>query len=549
MIIRTIPALIISIIVVYFFLLPWYITGIESESTSTLPITKPNDVLHEVPSTTPSSLPQVELSCPEQTCTCPEQSCPEQLCPTYSSSPPSPTAGSSSSPASPTDAAPSHKGINILTVGQALESTPLFTSPNGRYNLTLQPSGQLSLWDTYASSEVFASNTALYWPVTFSVVLAPNGLLELTWKNEKEEPYSGKPWSSVMLPDCDGIDPKTDEAAPVLELLDSGLLHIRSGEKTVCTLHKATQDHGRLAIVYAGYLRTYLQTCEGHMSKLVKPWTGSGGVDIHIYGYMEEVFHTDTDHPTREEIEGKLRECFGENLKTVTLVKEQVVEEHWTNASEGVLEKTCHNGDATKLDHHLNQYKMIWDAGRQMRRYMMQEGIRYDYILKTRLDLILHGEIPPLSELVDMVQDGSIVAPRVALDRNWYMMLHYGELVAGVSDIMAFGKASSMYTYLNLYEGWKEMITLEREEGFAKWSGHITHVFDKHARGDVEKCTPEESLAYWLGLYGIEVKTDWRFEMGLLRNQDGAFPRLGSKLGRIIFTCPEKGRKWLCPVW
>jgi hypothetical protein len=539
MIIRTIPALIISIIVVYFFLLPWYISGIESEST--LSITKPSTVLHEVPSApnaTPSSLSQVELSCPEQTC--PEQSCPEQLCPT-----------SSSSPASPTDAAPSHKGINILTVGQALESTP-FTSPDGRYNLTLQPSGQLSLWDTYTSSEVFASNTALYWPVTYSVVLSPNGVLELTWKNEKEQPYSGTPWASVMLQDCDGVDPKTtngNEEAPVLELLDSGLLHIRSGEKTICTLHKATNDHGRLAIVYAGYLRTYLQTCEGHMSKLVKPWTGSGGVDVHIYSYMEEVFHTDTDRPTREEIEGKLRECFGTNLKTVTLVKEQEVEEHWVNASEGVMGKTCHNGDATKLDHHLNQYKMIWDAGRRTRRYMMQEGIRYDYILKTRLDLILHGEIPPLSELVNMVQDGSIVAPRVALDHNWYMMLHYGELVAGVTDIMAFGKASSMHTYLNLYEGWKEMITLEREEGFAKWGGYITHGLDKHTGGNGEKCTPEESLAYWLGLHGIEVKTEWRFEMGLLRNQEGAFPRLGSKLGRIIFTCPDAGRKWLCPVW
>jgi hypothetical protein len=99
---------------------------------------------------------------------------------------------------------------------------------------------------------------------------------------------------------------------------------------------------------------------------------------------MEEVFHTDTDRPTREEIEAKLRECFGSNLKTVTLVNEQEVEEHWVNASQGVMEETCHNGDATKLDHHLNQYKMIWDAGRQMRRYMMQEGIRYDYILKTR---------------------------------------------------------------------------------------------------------------------------------------------------------------------
>jgi hypothetical protein len=534
MITRAIPALIISIIVVYFFLLPWYTTNIEP--VSSLSITKPSAVLHEVPSTpdaTPSSLQQEEQLCPEQ-------HCPEQICPTYSSS-----------PASPTQAAPSHKGVNILTVGQALESTP-FTSPDGTYTLTLQPSGQLSLWDTNTASEVFASNTALYWPVTYSVMLSPKGVLELTWKNETEKPYSGMPWASVMLPDCDGIDLKTtngDEEAPVLELLDSGLLHIRSGEKTICTLHKATNDHGRLAIVYAGYLRTYLQTCAGHSSKLVKPWTGSGGVDIHIYGYMEEVFHTDTDQPIREEIEAKLQECFGSDLKTVTLVNEQEVEEHWLNASEGVMEKKCHNGDATKLTHHLNQYKMIWEAGRQVRRYMMQEGIRYDYILKTRLDLILHGEIRPLSELVNMVQDGSIVAPRVALDRNWYMMLHYGELVAGVTDIMAFGKASSMYTYLNLYEGWKEMITLEREEGFAKWGGYITHVFDKHAGDEGEKCTPEESLAYWLGLHGIEVKTEWRFEMGLLRNQDGAFPRLGSELGRIIFTCPEKGRKWLCPVW
>jgi hypothetical protein len=484
-----------GIAVVYFFLIPWYESGIESPHS----ISKPGTFLQECTST-------------------------------------------------PDTAPPGN--VNILNAGQALESIRL-TSPNGRYTFGLQPSGQLSLWDKYTRSEVFVSNTAFHWPVTYSVVLSPTGVLELTWENKNEKPYNGLPWMSSMLADCDGMDPKTlkrDMVPPVLELFDSGLLQIRSGHRAICNLHRDAHDHGRLAIVYTGYLRTYLQTCSDHASKLIKPWEGSGGVDIHIYSYTEQVYHPNVDYPTKGEIEDELRKCFGPNLKTVTLVKWEDVREHWNDASKEVLGQSCEQ-HTLKLDRHLNQYKTIWAAGRQVKRYMMKEGVEYDYILKTRLDLLLHGNIPPLSELVKMAEDGSIVAPRVALDRNWYTMLHNGELIAGVTDIMAFGKATSMYTYLNLYEGWKEMITLEREEGAAKWVGFITHGFEKHGGGRRDMCSPEESLAYWLGLHKIGVKTEWRFEMGLLRNLDGAAPRLGNKLGHVVFTCPQAGRKWLCPVW
>ncbi|RDW61567.1 hypothetical protein BP5796_11459 [Coleophoma crateriformis] len=455
----------------------------------------------------------------------------------------------------------------ILRVGEALEST-ILTSPNKKYRFGLKSSGQLSLTSLETGAEIFSSNTALYWPVDYHVELTRQAVLELTWTNDTATPSKGKPWSSALLPDCDGIDITTNMTGaasseaeadivsrrmPVLELLDSGLLQIRSDAKVVCVLNKAVGDTGRLAIVYAGYLRTYMKTCADHKKKLVDTWTGSGGVDVHVYSYLEEVFHEDEDNPTRESIEKNLRDCFGDSLKSVNLVNVQEVAETWNDAPQGVI-NSC---GQSKLDRHVSQWKSIYAASTQVQRYMIQHGVRYEYILKTRPDLFLHGIIPPLEELVPMTLDGTIVAPRVAMDWNWYTMRHDGELIAGVTDIMAFGKSAQMWTYMNIFRGFKDMTSMEMfgeilgtapsmvDRHFAKWQNYNTHGHSK-VDGDKERCTPEGSLAYWLSINDIPVKTDWRFEMAVLRNS-GPGPRLGKELGHQIFSCPIEGKKWLCP--
>ncbi|RFU27047.1 hypothetical protein B7463_g9288, partial [Scytalidium lignicola] len=419
---------------------------------------------------------------------------------------------------------------SILQVGEALESK-VITSPSGRYRFGLKENGDLSLIFTVTGEELFSSDTKLHWPVEYHAELAPNGVLELTWQNETAKPFKGKPWISSLLPDCDGIDFDTDDDVPFLELQDSGLLRIRNEERVICTLHRAVEDRGRLAIVYAGYLRTYLKTCEDHAEKLVKPWSGTGGVDVHIFTYLEEAFddnNKDGENPTKERIEENLRKCFGDDLKTLSILPTEEIAESWDDAPEAVV-SACGQG---RLGRHISQFKTIYLAGLQVRKYMMETGVQYDYILKSRLDLLLHGSIPRLDSL-DAV-DGKIILPRVAMDWTWYTMFHDGTLHAGTTDITAFGKASSMWTYLAFYREMKNLLTIEKTES-VKWPSINTHQPQKIDVQGEESCTPENALGYWLGLNGISVQTDWRFEMGLLRGD-----------GEVVFTCPE-ARKWLCP--
>ncbi|KAJ0168322.1 hypothetical protein CTA2_7357 [Colletotrichum tanaceti] len=418
---------------------------------------------------------------------------------------------------------PDTKTVSKLEPGQTLSPFRL-TSPNGRYKLHLLDSGSLSLLDTNTNAELFTSDTEYHWPVTWQVELTQEGVLMLSWANETAAPYGATPWVSNLLPDCGSIN--AGDEKPVLELLDSGRLHIRAGSKTTCLLHRAADDMGRLAIVYTGFLRTYLKTCKEQNNKLVKTWTGSGGVDVHVFTYLEDVNHDSNDPVDKESITKHLKSCFGESLKTVEIRKLGEVKESVLKPP-AVLVKEC---GEDKLNHQLSQWKALYLASQQVQSYMMKEGISYDYIYKGRLDLLYWGDSPALSSL--KVPENGILAPRVTLDWTWYAMLHDGELRAGVTDITAFGRPNAMFTYLALYREFIYVRTLEKET--AKWKGFNTKTREKKPEGQ-EGCTPEGILAYWLRINGIAVKTDWRFKMGLLRGD-----------GKIIFTCPE-GRGWLCP--
>ncbi|TDZ54924.1 hypothetical protein CTRI78_v005917 [Colletotrichum trifolii] len=407
--------------------------------------------------------------------------------------------------------------------GQKLSPFRL-ASPSGRYELRILDSGSLSLQDTKTEAELFTSDTEYHWPVTWQVELTQEGVLMLSWANDTAAPYGATPWISNLLPGCDSAD--LSDGKPVLEVLDSGKLHIRAGDKTTCVLHRAADDMGRLAIVYTGFLRTYLKTCKAQNEKLVKTWTGSGGVDVHVFTYLEDVYHDSGDEIDQETITKHLKSCFGDAVKTIEIRRLSEVKETAVDPPD-VLVKEC---GKDKLDHQLSQWKALYLAGQQVQRYMIEQGISYDYIYKGRLDLQYWGDSPALSSL--KVPENGILAPRVALDWTWYAMLHDGELRAGVTDITAFGRPNAMFTYLALYRDFVSLRAFEKES--AKWKGFNTKNRSKKPDGQ-EGCTPEGILAYWLRINGIAVKTDWQFQMGLLRGD-----------GKLIFTCPE-GRGWLCP--
>lgn len=401
-------------------------------------------------------------------------------------------------------------------------------SPNGRYRFALEKSGGLALTDLLTNTELFFADTEYYWPVDWHVELAEDGVLKLSWTNETQAPNRGTPWVSSMLLDCAPMVRGTGGGQlPELQLFDNGMLRIRAGRDTVCLLHRSVEDKGRLAIVYGGLLRTYLKTCDDHRAKFVDAWAGSGGVDVHVLAYFEDVVHPSGDKVTAASVRAHLDKCFGSALKTVELYRLSEIEETAMDAPDLLLQK-C---PQPKLDHQLSQLKSLSLAAEQVQRYMIEKGVSYDYIFKSRLDLQLWGTIPPLSSL--QVPQNGIIAPRVYYDWTWYSLLHDGELRAGVTDIAAFGRTSHMFTYLNLYKEFIRLRSTEKER--AKWKAVNAKQRDRTLENK-EHCTPEGILAYWLAINDIAVKTDWRFQMGLLR-----------KNGDLIFTCPAKNRHWLCP--
>lgn len=442
---------------------------------------------------------------------------------------------------------------STFSVGKVPGSSFAIASPNGRYRFSLDAAsggGALTLVDTATDTELFSTDTEYHWPVEWHVELTPAGELRLSWTNDSASaaPHRGTPWASSMLPGCDvsrrqkpagerGAADETGQASPQLQLLDTGMLRIQSGQRdTLCLLRRGADDKGKLAIVYGGLLRTYLSTCEQHRKKFVDTWTGSGGVDVHVFGYYEQVVHPQGDEVTEASVRAHLEECFGESLKTVELRRLADVEEtvggvNSTDADESLPDVLLFRCPKAKLSHQLSQFKSLSLVAEQVQRYMVETGTRYDYIFKARLDLEIWGDVPPLSSL-RLPQNG-IIAPRVYYDWTWYTLLHDGELRAGVTDIAAFGRPAHMFTWLSLYKEFLRLRSVEKEKG--KWKAVNTKERDR-SLDNKEHCTPEGILAYWLAINNIEVKTDWRFQMGLLRES-----------GQLIFTCPEKTRDWLCP--
>jgi hypothetical protein len=214
---------------------------------------------------------------------------PEQASPVVLTSVPVPQASSSSDSHSSSPSRVPSSSIALgstLSVGERLDSAaPNLTSPSGQFILTLAPSGGLTLRDAFRDQSLFTTDTEFHWPVSWALHLDSDAILRLEWHHDTEAPFHSVVWTSEHSPDC--LAPKTTAAGapPVLQLLDTGTLQIVAGGSTVCTLHqgKTATDKGRLAIVYAGFLRTYLTTCQGHNEKFVKTWSGTGGVDVHVY--------------------------------------------------------------------------------------------------------------------------------------------------------------------------------------------------------------------------------------------------------------------------
>jgi hypothetical protein len=259
------------------------------------------------------------------------------------------------------------------------------------------------------------------------------------------------------------------------------------------------------------------------MEQIIKKWDGSGGVDVHVLVYEEEVFPLD-EKLTKEQVHDRLKECLGDHLKTFSMIPVEITAQDTTDFSDAIKSQ-CR----PKLERLLAQNYALYLTAQQVQRYMLKSGVKYDYILKFRPDLIVR-EAP----LLLAVEPGTIVNIRATYDFMYWSLQYDGSRHTGFSDIAGYGRASDMWTYLNIHNGLKTFLTAEPRWD---WSNILDIDHDVNDLGGSNRCDAEGLISYWLGLSGMTLQTDWRWNTGILR-EDG-------HINQGYFTC----QWWLQPSW
>ncbi|CAF1490555.1 unnamed protein product [Adineta steineri] len=91
-----------------------------------------------------------------------------------------------------------------------------------------------------------------------------------------------------------------------------------------------------------------------------------------------------------------------------------------------------------------------------------------------RPDQLLWGNIPALYE----VPHGQIIIPSPGKGWFYYCVTHNGLQHTGSTDQIAYGRASAMWTYINMYTGFKNMLTIAKGPA-AIFEGIGTHQHNK----------------------------------------------------------------------
>ncbi|CAF1680633.1 unnamed protein product, partial [Adineta ricciae] len=121
-----------------------------------------------------------------------------------------------------------------LTVENFLNETHAeLVSPNGRFVLRLEPSGNLRYLEILQSDKLlpthlfekslFSTSTGDAWPGKHIVTLQSNGILQVRVKTTFLSDWKTT-WTSSLLPQCKKLS--TTHGFPVLSVADSGLLAI-----------------------------------------------------------------------------------------------------------------------------------------------------------------------------------------------------------------------------------------------------------------------------------------------------------------------------------
>ena len=414
-----------------------------------------------------------------------------------------------------------------LTVSEYLNITyPKIVSPNALFILELEKNGDLKLKQSlqhqnvpfgvetkYWERDIWWTSTGDAWPMSHQVILTPAGVLKVQLKDPKKTEWRDI-WMSTLLDGCDITQSDNNEPA-VLSLENSGALQIFKGMNVVCTLNTEVYSHrnstsvspnGRLAVIVAGLFRSFPKRCETHMEKVIRKWPGKS-VDIFIFTYIQDAHLPAGQAVTKETIEDAIRKCYGNNLKGMSVEDVTKIEQQYPSSGKEL------NNCGHKLHRLYSQVKTIHLAGQLMRRYMLSEGITYDYVFRFRPDTDFWGNIPALPR-IDFEQT-KIYIIHPAGEHYFWCRSHDGTIRVGVSDQLAYGRLAAMNIYLDLYLAFPYLVAAAKGNIEKPAKMDYTACQDKIENKichNQDPCSIECTVNYWVVLSGLKPVVWWEWQ-------------------------------------
>ncbi|CAF1171581.1 unnamed protein product [Didymodactylos carnosus] len=472
---------------------------------------------------------------------------------------------------------------SVLTSVETLNQTcSSIQSPNGRFQLNLEASGNLRLSEIiYLPSvgktfgrPIWWTNTGDSWPGRHTVDLTNEGELRVRVSTAAWKWVEKNIWWSGMIRGC-----RKDASGGVKQLVleDNGSLKIFTSEKQLlCQIvepvvwteqeftearfrsnssstigavtssangsmqHSSTitetsrmisassvvsvpKKHskveefdvprGRLAVVIVGLYRTNLRTCNKHIRKVIQKWRGTEA-DVFIYTYWQDAELPQNIIPSAESVGYQLKECYGNFLKSYKVNDLTQVAETFPIAGGPSTVRQC----GGKLNQLQSQLKTLYLAGQLVRDYQLATGVRYDHIIRFRPDTEIWGNVPdlPRMDLTGLHGFGRIYLIHPGREHYFFCGHHDGRWRTGPSDQAAYGRASDMFTYFDMYLHFSDMI----KSAIGVGSLNVKAKMDwSEMAGDL--CAIECLVGYWMILRGIEFEVWWEWQQNIVRRGGG----------------------------
>uniref|UniRef100_L2FR27 Bulb-type lectin domain-containing protein n=1 Tax=Colletotrichum fructicola (strain Nara gc5) TaxID=1213859 RepID=L2FR27_COLFN len=377
---------------------------------------------------------------------------------------------------------PDEDGV-LLSAG-----SPVFTSPNGRYSLVLQPDGDLvlshndldgsahALWWTDTGDKHSGGRTVIVEKKGGHVRMVVNAMLKNTWVTV---------WHSDLLTMCKnqaapegGALVKKGGARGSLELSNDGKLTLAGA----CDL-RIPPDHREksrsLAVIVAGLYRTNHVTCKTHMEHLVDGHPSFTKIDVFAY-MLYEPADVDVHGRTKESIEAELRACYGTHLRSVDVVPVAEAEVEYPGGEAAML-LPC--GD--RLRRLNNQLRTVSLAAQRWWAWTVANGFTHDTVMRIRPDTSFWARpgFKSLEELGD-----ALVLPHPKGEHYFYCARMKGSVGVGPTDQIAYGNAASMQQWLDCPRP--------------------------------APCSIECLVAWYLDARGVDFRIEWGWEQNPLRWKD-----------------------------